>query len=570
MDQVEEVKSKVDMVALVGEYVQLKKAGRNYKGLCPFHGEKTPSFMVNPELQVFKCFGCGVGGDCFTWMEKMEGMEFGEALEALAERVGVTLTSYKKTGSEETKEKLVRINALAAQYFHYLLTKHELGKGALEYVVGRGLTDEVIERFSLGFAPNGWDFLIKYLKKKGFDLDQMQKTGLVVEGKTYDRFRNRVMFPLANARGGVVGYAGRILPGADEKAGGKYVNTPETELYHKGELLYGLDITKNDIKAAGWAIIVEGEIDAIASWQVGVKNVVAIKGSALTDKQVELLRRYCDTIVLALDADVAGDAAARRGIEVAQKKGLFVKTVRMRGAKDPGELAIQDPESWKKMVGEAIPIYDFYLESAVARFGTSTQGKMKIGQELVPLVAKIDDEILKAEYIQKLANVLGVKEEDVRAQLVKVGSQATMTKPQVSMNNSMTNTPMTKTRREVVEEYVVGLALARARGELLIVEPVDSWITTPFWRRVVDELKQQRLASSVQDTVERLPAELREKVEQVIMKQEEWDDEAKWEKEWQTAIGQLEEMVMREEIAQGDMGKSVALIKRLAELTRGR
>lgn len=559
MDQIEEVKSKVDMVQLVGEYVQLKKAGRNYKGLCPFHGEKTPSFMVNPELQVFKCFGCSEGGDCYTFLQKIEGMEFGEALKTLAERTGVQLTSYKATSGEETKSKLLKINELAAQYYTYILTKHALGKDALEYVLGRGLSDEAIKRFRLGFAPEGWDYVSKFLVKKGFGMDELQKTGLVVEGKSYDRFRNRIMFPLANARGQVVGFAGRVLPGADEKAGGKYVNTPETEIYHKSELLYGLDITKNEIRTAGHVVIVEGEIDMMASWMSGVKNVVAIKGSALTEKQVELLRRYCDTIVLALDADKAGDAASRRGIEIAIKQGLFVKTVRLTGFKDPGELAIQEPEVWKKLVAEAIPIYDFYLESAVERYGTDTQGKQRIGRELVPVVAQIEDEIVKAEYVQKLARVLGVREEDVRGQMAKQGSQKDGSRPSFAKATAGS----AKTRREVVEEYVVGLAIVGGKlGQL--IEIFDSWIKTAFWRRVVDELKND-------PDIKQLPAEIRGRVQEVVMAQPEWDEQLELDKEWGRAVAELEEVELREKMeAEQDMGEYAKLTKKLGELTKHR
>ena len=216
----------------------------------------------------------------------------------------------------------------------------------------------------------------------------------------------------------MVGFAGRVMPGASEKEGGKYVNTPETEIYHKSELLYGLDVTRAEIKNAGWVVVVEGEIDVIASWQAGVKNVVAIKGSALTEKQVELLRRICDTVVLALDTDVAGDAASRRGIEIADKNGLMIKMVKLLGAKDPGEYAIADAEGWKKAVAEAIPIYDFYLQSAMERYGLDVTGKKRMGQELLPIWAGISDEIVKAHYVRKLADILGV-EEAVWSQLAK-------------------------------------------------------------------------------------------------------------------------------------------------------
>jgi len=218
-DQVEEVKSKVDMVQLVTEYVPLKKAGRNFKGLCPFHGEKTPSFMVNPELQIFKCFGCGEGGDAYSFLQKMEGMEFGEALKTLADRVGVKLESYRPTQTEEIKEKLVKINSLAAEFYHYLLVKHKTGEEARNYLKKRGVESEAVEKFKLGYVPEGWDYAIGYLSgKKGHKAEDLERAGLVIRGERYyDRFRNRIMFPLTNHRGQIVGFAGRVMPGGGRK-----------------------------------------------------------------------------------------------------------------------------------------------------------------------------------------------------------------------------------------------------------------------------------------------------------------------------------------------------------------
>ncbi|TSC87940.1 MAG: DNA primase [Microgenomates group bacterium Gr01-1014_16] len=542
MDQVEEIKQKVDIVELVQEYVQLKRAGRNFKGLCPFHGEKTPSFMVNPELQIFKCFGCNEGGDCYSFLQKIEGMEFGEALQTLAKRVGVTLESYRPSGVEEVREKLIGINTLAAQAYHYLLTKHKSGKKALEYLKDRGISEESVEKFNLGYAPDEWEFLTKYMGKKNIKIDDLRRAGLVVEGKSYDRFRNRIIFPLANARGQVMGFAGRILDGEGQA---KYVNTPETEIYHKSELLYGLDITRSEIKHAGWAVIVEGEIDMIASWQSGVTNVVAIKGSALTERQVEILRRICDTVVLALDADVAGDSAARRGIEIADKNGLMVKMVRLSGAKDPGELAIQKPEEWKKAVKEAIPIYDFYIESAVTRHGLEIAGKKKIGQELLPIWAGISDEIVKAHYIRQLAKVLDVGEDDIRVQLAKTLNS----KHEILNKSQIPNFKSQKSRREVREERLILMALLGKKTKEL---GKISWIKTDFWRRVVERIDD-------------LPSELKGRVQELMLTDEEFS-----EKKWEEAKDLLELVDIEERMVGDDTSKIGELSRRKAELTRNK
>ena len=547
MDQVEEIKGKVDIAELIQEYVPLKRAGRNFKGLCPFHGEKTPSFMVDPELQIFKCFGCSVGGDVYTFLQKIEGMEFGEALQHLADRTGIKLVSYRSTGAEQVRERLVGINTLSGQVYHWLLTQQKVGKEALEYLRQRGLSDEVIKKFNLGFAPEGWDFLSKFLVgRKKYTADDLNRVGLVV--KNYDRFRNRIMFPLTNARGQVMGFAGRVLDPEAKEA--KYVNTPETEIYHKSELLYGLDITRSEIKNLGWAVVVEGEIDAIASWQAGVKNVVAIKGSALTEKQVELLRRLCDTIVLALDTDVAGDAAARRGISIADSVGLMVKVINSKSEalnpkhfKDPGDWAVEDPEGWKKAVAEAIPVYDFYLQSAVDRYGLEVAGKKKIGQELLPIWANISDEIVRAHYIKLLTKTLGVEEEDIRQQMAKT----LISKSEILNKSQIPNPKSQIPRREILEEYVVELAL---KGGKELPE-----LKSDFWARVGEELGKN-------PDVKKLPEELREKTQELLLKDGEFE-----EKNWQTALDELEEMGVREQISEG-AGDVRSLSKRLSELTK--
>ncbi len=556
MDQVEEIKQKTDIVQVIGEYVSLKKAGRNFKGLCPFHGEKSPSFMVNPELQVFKCFGCSEGGDVYTFLQKIEGMSFGEVLQNLAKRLGITLDSYKPTPGEQGRDRLYQMHNLLTEAYHFLLTKHQAGKAALEYLKGRKVTDEAIEKFKIGYVPDRWDFAVEFLtKKKDFKLMELEQGGLVV--KTYDRFRNRIMFPLANTRGQVVGFAGRVMPGADEKAGGKYINSPETEIYHKGDMLYGFDAVRSEIKRMGFAIVVEGEIDMIASWQAGTKNTVALKGTAFTLRQVEMLRRVCDTVVLALDADMAGDSAARRGMALADKAGLSIKVARLT-KKDPGDLATQEPEVWKKTIDEAVGIYDYYLESAVERYGLEVNGKKKIGEELLPIWTEIADEIVKAHYIQKLADTLEVRDEDIRAQMAKHHQPST--NKTTDTNKQSADSPKVKTRQEVVEEYMVGLALRGGKTEVLT--EVQALIKTPFWKKVITELE-------IAPTINQLPNELKGRVQDLMMSEEELTRD-KWQQEWKRAKEDLEVMDIREQIEKSDGTDLVKLTKRLGELTKSR
>ncbi len=568
MDQVEEIKRKVDIVELVSEYVQLKKAGRNYKGNCPFHGEKTPSFMVNPELQIFKCFGCAEGGDVYTFLQKIEGMEFGEVLKTLADRVGVKLESYKPTKHEEEKEKLIQINTLATQAYNFLLTKHKSGKEALEYLNKRGLTNELIEQFKLGYSPDDWNFLEDFLvRKKGYKLETLEKAGLVVPGRRYDRFRNRIMFPLNNSRGQVMGFAGRIMPEVQSNKGSeaqsaKYVNTPETEIYHKSELLYGYDLTRSEIKKTGKVIVVEGEIDMIASYKAGVKNVVAIKGSALTEQQVELLRRVCETVVLALDADLAGNLAAKRGLLVAEKAGLFVETIDWgqagEGKKDVADIAMVDPELWKTLSGKTISIYKFLINLAVKRFGLSAEGKTRVVKEVLPTIATIEDAVRRDEYIKELAQQAQVDVEVVRGQVTR----NTETK---QTRDSSTPLRMTTGRREVVEEYVVGLALRAGKVSQLVSNPVVQWIKTGFWKKIVDYVSSiEYQVLSIKDLVLGMPPELKPKVEELMLKEGPEDDE-----EWRKATSELEMVEIQELMKTAQPSEMVKLSSRKAELTRG-
>ena len=341
-DHVAQVKQKTDIVSLISEYIDLKKAGRNYRAPCPFHSEKTPSFMVSPELQIFKCFGCSESGDVYSFLQKYENMDFPEALKFLADRAGIKLTQAKFRKSGE-KEKLYEINNLATKFYQYILLKHSAGKEALSYLTkGRGLRAATIKTFQLGFSPDVSDAVKKFLvDKKKFRSEDLARAGILYSGggRPVDRFMGRVVFPLLDHRGNAVGFAGRTLPSKEKslpagKHMAKYINSPETPVYHKSNLLYGLNLTRSEIKSERQAVVVEGELDLISSWQVGVKNIVALKGSAFTQSQANLLSRFTKEVVLALDADIAGDMAARRGIAIAEAEGLEVKVARLGNYKD--------------------------------------------------------------------------------------------------------------------------------------------------------------------------------------------------------------------------------------------
>ncbi|EKD67522.1 MAG: hypothetical protein ACD_48C00361G0001, partial [uncultured bacterium] len=422
MGDADEVKSKLNIIDIINEKVPLKKAGRNFKGLCPFHNEKTPSFMVSPDRQVFHCFGCSKGGSVIDFVMEYEHMEFPEALEELAQRAGVTLTKRKSDSPErKLKETLFEINHMASEFYHYLLTKHRLGEKALLYLRNRGITDKSIRTFSLGYSPNSWEGVYRFLKKKQYDDALLEKAGLVLPGNRgmYDRFRGRLMFTLRDHKGNIVGFSGRVLDPAIKEA--KYINTSETPVYSKSNVLYGLDVTHDAIVKAGEAILMEGEIDVISSFQVGISNVVAIKGSALTEGHVHLLKRYAERVVFALDADMAGDKAARRGIDVGEGAGLDMRVAIMPIGKDPDEAAREDEVGLKKALKNAIPIYDYFIESAKKRFDlTSAFGKQKASEELLPILSKIENGIVQGHYIKKAAVAFDVSEDIIIDGIKKV------------------------------------------------------------------------------------------------------------------------------------------------------
>ncbi len=413
MDQAEQVKSKVDILEVISSYLPLKKTGRNFAALCPFHSEKTPSFMVSPERQVFKCFGCGEAGDVFSFLEKIEGWDFKEALEELAKRAGIKLTASFSSGRLRLREKLISINTKASQFYSHLLTSHPIGAKARDYLARRGIKKSLWEKFALGFAPSGWENSLNFLVKRGFFLDDIVTSGLLVprdkrHGSFYDRFRNRLVFPLKDSRGSILGFSARTI--TDTKDEPKYINTPETPIFTKGSILFGLDVTKSAIREKNEAILVEGEFDVLSAYGAGVENVVASKGTALTDKQVATISRLCENVAISFDTDVAGDAAARRGIELLDLAGTNIRVVRLGKYKDPDEFCQKDPKGFIKALGEGLNVYDYFIESAKTRFDPKTvDGKKRIGREIIPILCKISDEIVRAHYIERLADLLDLE-----------------------------------------------------------------------------------------------------------------------------------------------------------------
>ena len=411
---VAEVKSKLGIVEVVGETVALKRAGASYKGLCPFHSEKTPSFIVTPDRESWHCFGCGEGGDIFSFVMRRDAVDFREALSVLAQRAGIELTDG--SGREDRRKRRLReaLEAAIAHYRETLLTSR-VAERARAYLRERGLTDETLERFGIGFAPDDWQGLTRRLSASGFTDSDLLTAGLASRsertGGVYDRFHGRVIFPIRDQSGGPIGMGGRLLPGAD---GPKYLNSPATPLFDKSRTLYGVHLAKAAMRREKLAVVVEGYTDVIAAHQAGFTNVVASLGTALTGGQVALATRYAEAVALAYDVDLAGEAATQRGLleELGPDQAVSkVRVIRIGSGKDPDELIRSDPDAWRRAVAEAQPVIEYFIERAASGVDlTSVDGRREVTSRVLALLRRVKDPLERSLYVQRLSRLVNVDE----------------------------------------------------------------------------------------------------------------------------------------------------------------
>jgi len=550
-DQVDEVKQKTDIVSLISEFIDLKKAGRNYKALCPFHSEKTSSFMVSPELQIYKCFGCGEAGDAFTFLEKYEGMDFYEALKFLAERAGVKLSPVQGKRRSE-KQRLYELNAHASQLYHYLLLKHKVGQTALTYLTkGRGLKLDTIKKFRLGYSPDNPQVLKNFLvDRKGYRIQEIEAAGLAISRNkgVIDRFAGRVIFPLFDHRGNVAGFAGRLLPQSEKSDLAKYINSPETSVYHKGNLLYGLNITRSDIKEKNQAVVVEGELDVLSSWQAGFRNVVATKGSALTEDQIRLLSRFVKELVLAMDTDLAGNAAARRGVSIAQNEGLSVRVARIKGYKDPDEIARKDSKALKRAIDNSVGAWDFIIDLIFSKHDVdSGEGKAGLSREILPVLANIADKIVQAHYVEIVARRIKVPPEAVAEQLAKIYEAKKVQKPEIAIDKKKG-----RGRRELLEERFLTL-IFQSEPDIFSKRKFYSLIKTPLYKRIADEYKKYSSKNKKFDPAKFsvvLPKELLVGFAEMVLVDTQGltDSPERLNKELEVVADELEELALKEKL----------------------
>ncbi len=412
---VEIVKSRTNIVDIVGEYVKLTKAGNSFKARCPFHQEKTPSFNVNEEKQFYHCFGCGAGGDVFSFVMEIENLGFREALVLLAQKAGVELqTGFTGSSrkSQDKKKKLYDILELTTKFYEKQLWSGEGAKKALPYLRDRGLSDEVIKKFRLGYAPDGWNHVQDFLQKKGFNNEIILQTGTIIKndkGKTYDRFRNRIMFPISDVMGRTIGFTSRVLPEDDENQA-KYINTPETILYHKSNVLYGINHAKQSIKQNNFVVVVEGNMDVIAASDSNIENTVAVSGTAMTQDHIRILKRYTDQFTLFFDADEAGVVAARRSVLLCLKEDVQLKMILLKEGKDAADIAKNDPEKLRNIINTAKNAIDVFIDIAKDTYDIKEpHGKRQAIEFVTELLSHISNDIEREEWISRCAKAFDVE-----------------------------------------------------------------------------------------------------------------------------------------------------------------
>jgi DNA primase len=438
---IDEIKNKINIVELVSEYIELKKSGVNYKALCPFHSEKTPSFVVNEEKQIWHCFGCNEGGDIFVFIQKMEGLEFPEALRLLAKKAGVVLK--KNSDKMQTKKNiLLDICQASAQYFYDLLKNDGRAFYAKEYLKKRNLNLETINNFKIGYALEAWQSLKSYLNKKGFKDEDIFLAGMVVQNKKrqdyYDRFRNRIIFPISDIHDQIVGFSARILDEKNDKLG-KYINSPQTKIFNKSYVLYGMSKAKQPIKIKNLAVIVEGQIDVIQSHQAGIKNVVATSGTALTKEHLNLLKRYANNVGLCFDQDEAGMMAQKKAVQLCLKAGLNTNIISLQFSKDPDECIKRSVNKWEEAIEKSVPAIDFYLDYYFNVKGLSIYEKKKNINEMLQIIKFCVNSIERDYYLEKLSQYIGVKKHLIMEEYNRSVKVQRLSEKDVPLKNEFNN-----------------------------------------------------------------------------------------------------------------------------------
>lgn len=460
----EEIKSRLDVYDVLSGYIRLQKAGANWRALCPFHNEKTPSFHVSSVRQIWHCFGCGEGGDIFKFVMKMEGVEFVDALRILAKKAGVTLRAQDpKLASERTK--LLEICAAAARYFQNNF-ESEAGAEARAYLSARGMTEETMREFHIGYALDSWDGLYQFCTLKGYTGDTIEKAGLAIisekSGKKryYDRFRGRIMFPIADANGDIIAFTGRYIK--EREGEGKYVNSPQTVLYNKSTVLYGLDKAKMAIRKEETAVLVEGQMDMIMAYQDGVKNIVAVSGTAFTPYQLATLKRYATKLCILFDADPAGDMATRKSIALAWDQGFVVSVAKVPGEKDPADFVVDHPAKLSGEIARAVSVMDYYFDTTFAQYDPKkVEDKKIIAATLLPQIKKLPNKVETHHWLEQLSLRLSTKVEYLEEEMKRIKPEESFLEQGAMSNKEEEKEVIERTIADKFLEHLMALVYAQ-------------------------------------------------------------------------------------------------------------
>lgn len=516
---VDEIKNKLDIVEVIQGYIRLQKAGRNYKALCPFHSEKAPSFMVSPEKQMWHCFGCNKGGSIFDFIMEMEGVEFGDALRMLAQRAGVELKKVDPQLKTE-RTRIYEICHLANQFFIKQLEASQTGTNIQQYLSQRGLKPTTIKDWQLGYAPNQWRALLGFLKGRGYPEEEISKAGLIVkkEGKNeyYDRFRDRIIFPIDDLNGLVIGFTGRENPYQPDSRMGKYINTPNTLIYDKSQVIYGLNRAKLDIKKENLCVLVEGQMDVLMTHQAGFKNVVASSGTALTEKQLRIIKRYTENLATAFDMDLAGQTATKRGIDLAIYFGFNTKVISLPKQEDPADCLLKNPSLWSQLVDQASGLIEFYFENAFSKYeGETVEDKKEITKIILPVIKKIPNKIEQAHWLQELARRLKVQEGALVEEMKKIIEENQIAKEEIVWNKLSQQKGKTD-----LEEYTLGLILTNLRKLKRFKKEPAYLFTNLELAELFKNLKKNKGKIKLKIFREDLPVNLVNRLDELVFKAE--------------------------------------------------
>jgi len=465
MSSVEKIKDRLGIVDVVSSYMKLEKAGSNYRARCPFHNEKTPSFFVSPVRGTYHCFGCNKGGDIFSFVEELEGIDFKGALKILADKAGIQLIHTNPKERDE-QEKLYRLMEDVTTFFQINLTQNSK---ALAYLYKRGLKASTLKNFRIGFAEDNWDSVCKFLKTKGYSDMEMEKAGLVIkkdDAKYYDRFRSRIMFPISDSAGRVIAFSGRIFQQTESDiAVGKYINSPASALYNKSKILYGYDKAKAKIRKTDACIVVEGQMDLLMAHQIGQTNSVALSGTALTSEQVNTIKRLAGNIILSFDPDQAGLTASGRGALIALQSDMNVKAIALPAGLDPADIILNNPEEWKKLVNGAQHIVNFYVDMISRQNLDPREFRLKVGSLVLPFVKLIRNKIDQEYFIGEVSKKLNVSPESVKEELEK-----TKVSLDLQTEDKVPDTKKEKNRYDVLVEQIASILLWQSAAK----EPIIS------------------------------------------------------------------------------------------------